>query len=76
VRTRTEAVLVVVRLLVHSTRKQRAVVALLELDRVGTGLFGLAEQLARFVQVALVVMADFGDHPTIARVVDDIGPDL
>ena len=60
-----EAVLVVVGLVVRRAGVETAVVALLQLDRVGAGQLGLAEQLARLLEAALVVVTDLRDH--IAR---------
>src|SRR6185295_3866064 len=68
---RAEAVLVVVRLLVGGARVESAVVALLQLHRMRTGQLGLAEQLAGFVETALVVVTDLGDDVT-RRVVADL----
>ena len=68
---RAEAVLVVVRLVVHLARIQRSVVALLQLPR-GDAAFGRGlEQLLRRLQAALMVVADFRDDVGIAVVADD-----
>ena len=56
-----EAVLVVVRLVVHRPRVQRPVVALLELHRVDAALLGHAQELDRLHQRSLVVVADLRD---------------
>src|SRR5690606_32780964 len=66
-----EAVLVVVRLLVGGARIEAAVVALLQLYRVRPRQLGLAKELTRLVQAALVVVADFRDD-VAGRVIADL----
>ena len=68
---RAEAVLVVVRLVVRRARVEAAVVALLQLDRMRARELRLAEQLARLLEAALVVVADLGDDVAL-RVVADL----
>ena len=58
---RAEAVLVVVRAVEQRAREERAVVALLELDRVDARVLRRAEQLHRLLDAPLVVVADLGD---------------
>src|SRR4029450_7138123 len=62
-----EAQLVVVRLLVELTRVQRAVGALLQLDRVRAALLRSVDQTLGELDVALVVVPDLGDD--VARLV-------
>ena len=58
---RAEAVLVVVRLVVQGVREERAVVALLQLDRVDPAFLGGEDQLLGFGKAALVVVPDLGN---------------
>ena len=58
---RPKRVLVVVRRVVQRTRVQAAVVALLELDRVGPALLRRMDERLRLLDVALVVVADLRD---------------
>ena len=71
-----EAVLVVVRLVVRGARVEAAVVALLQLHRVRAGQLGLAEQLARLVEAALVVVADLRDDVALRVIADLVRADL
>ena len=48
----------------------RAVVALLQLDRVRAALLGDVEHLLALLEIALMVVADLGDHVAIRAVVD------
>src|SRR5687768_5071666 len=57
-----KTVFVVVRLVVGDAGVEPAVVALLQLDRMRTRELGLAEQLARLVETALVIVPDLRDH--------------
>ncbi len=67
---RAEAVLVVVRAVVQRAREERAVVALLELDRVDAHVLRRVEQLDRLLDASLVVVADLRDDEA-RRVVRD-----
>ena len=58
---RAVALLVVVRRLVVLAREERAVVALLELDRVDAALARGVDQRLRLLELALVVVPDLGD---------------
>ena len=58
---RAEGVLVVVGRVVQGTRVERAVVALLQLDRVDPALLRSVDQRLRLVDVSLVVVTDLGD---------------
>jgi len=60
-----KAVLVIVGFLVRRAGKQPTVVALLQLDRVGSSQLGLTEQFPCLLDAALMVVTDFRDH--IAR---------
>ncbi|GBE42176.1 hypothetical protein BMS3Bbin10_00233 [bacterium BMS3Bbin10] len=55
---------------IHLLREQRAVVALLELDRVGSAFQGDIEHLLALFEVALMVMTDLGDNVAVATVTD------
>ena len=63
-------VLAVVRAVVHLLGEQGAVVALLQLDRVGAGRLGGLEQLLALFDAALVVVADLRDDIAVAVVRD------
>ena len=58
---RAEGVLVVVGRVVERARVERAVVALLELDRVDAALLRRVDQRLRLLDVSLVVVTDLGD---------------
>src|SRR5262245_15396874 len=72
---RSEAVFVVVRFVVRRTRVQTLIVALLQLDGIGTGELGLAKQLASLVDAALVVVPDLGNHITAGVIADILAAD-
>jgi hypothetical protein len=63
-----EAVLVVVRLVVHLAGVQRTIVALLELYGVRAALSRDPEQLLALLDVALVIVTHFGDDVAVARI--------
>src|SRR6266545_90507 len=65
-----EAELVVVRLLVELARIERAVGALLQLDRVRAALLRRVDQPSRPLDVALMVVADLRDDVALAVVAD------
>jgi hypothetical protein len=69
---RPVAVRVVVRLVEGCLGEKRAVVALLQLDGLGTGILRRHEELAALLDIALVVVADLGDDVALRRVVDDV----
>ena len=71
-----EAVLVVVRLLVRRARVEAAVVALLQLDGRDACLVRGAEHLPARLEIALMVVADLGDHITVGVVADSVGANL
>jgi hypothetical protein len=57
----TEAVLIVVRFLVHLPGVQGAVISLLELDRMSAAIKCKAEQLLTLGQASLVVVSNLGN---------------
>src|SRR5205085_11048807 len=65
-----EAVLVLVGLVVHGSRVEGTVVALLQLDRVYSAFLGYTEQLLALVHAALVIVPHLSDDERLARVVD------
>ena len=69
----TETILVVVRLVERRSRIQPAVIAFLQFDRMGAGQFGLAKQLTRLSEAALVIVPDLRDH-IARRVIADLVP--
>ena len=71
-----EAVFVVVGLVVRRAGVKAAVVTLLELDCMSARQFGLAEQLARFVETTLMVVADFRDDVARGVIADFVLPDF
>ena len=66
----TKAILVVIGLVVHYPSVQRAIVSLLQFDRVCAAFFRRAEEFLGRPQVALVIVADLGDDVAIGVVAD------
>src|SRR5712692_6860729 len=67
---RAIAVFVVVRAIEEFAGVERAVVPLLELDRIRSAARGLGEELLRLLQRPLMVVADLGDHVAVGVVRD------
>src|SRR5262249_24453950 len=66
----TEAQLVVIGLVVELACVQRTIAALLQLDCVDPAVLGSVDEPLRLLDVALVVVADLGDHVAVEVVTD------